>query len=87
MTKDEMKIIVKNNTIKFVYDDNLTGLMNHGKSETKRASHVEPCDGGWEVDLSPVNGPKFGPFNKRNDALKAEVDWLMNNNIPIPLGE
>ena len=32
--------------------------------------------GRWWADLSPVKGPKLGPFNQRRDALTAETKWL-----------
>lgn len=48
-----------------------------------RASHVEPKMQGqriaWWADLEPVNGPLIGPFAKRSEALKAEVQWLEDN--------
>jgi hypothetical protein len=31
-------------TMKFVYDDKLKGLMEHGKATIKRASHVDPTE-------------------------------------------
>jgi hypothetical protein len=48
-----------------------------GRLTIQRASHVEPdTDGAWWADLTPVAGPKLGPFSKRTDALVAEVAWL-----------
>ncbi len=42
-----------------------------------RASHVEPdAAGNWWADLTPVGGPKLGPFDRRSQALGAEHDWL-----------
>ncbi|MFO0905701.1 MAG: hypothetical protein U0939_22025 [Pirellulales bacterium] len=42
-----------------------------------RGSHVEPdAEGRWWADLSPVAGPKLGPFDHRSSALLAEVAWL-----------
>ena len=42
-----------------------------------RASHVEPdVNGGWSADLSPVAGPRLGPFEYRSSALAAEQAWL-----------
>lgn len=52
-------------------------LAQLGNLSIRRASHVEPdAHGHWWADLSPVNGPRLGPFLKRSDALDAEVDWL-----------
>ena len=48
-----------------------------GPLKIKRASHVEPdSNGRWIADLSPVAGPRLGPFDNRSDALAAEVRWL-----------
>ena len=48
--------------------------------EIRRASHVEPDDDGrWFADLSPVEGPKLGPFALRSQALDAERVWLEAN--------
>ena len=48
-----------------------------GTVEIRRASSVEPDKAGkWWADLSPVTGPKLGPFKKRSAALAAELDWL-----------
>jgi len=48
-----------------------------GTLTIRRASHVEPTpDGRWLADLTPVNGPILGPFDRRTDALTAELSWL-----------
>jgi len=83
---DEMQVIVKDGQMRFIYSDNLIPLIKQGTSKTNRASHVEPCENGWQADLSPVNGPVLGPFHLRVDALKAEIEWLREHNIPIPKG-
>ena len=58
-------------------DVNLHAL---GHPKITRASHVEPdSKGRWIADLNPVSGPKLGPFDKRTDALAAEVQWLRDN--------
>lgn len=52
-------------------------LHSFGTIQIRRASHVEPDDQGqWWVDLSPVSGPKLGPFQQRSSALDAEATWL-----------
>lgn len=33
----------------------------------------------WRVNLSLSGGPTFGGFERRADALAAEVDWLLCN--------
>jgi hypothetical protein len=48
-----------------------------GAPAIRRASHVEPDPGGrWWADLSPVGGPRLGPFPARSAALAAEQSWL-----------
>jgi hypothetical protein len=56
-----------------------------GPARISRASHVEPDESGrWVADLSPVGGPVLGPFEKRSEALGAEVDWLVENWLICP---
>ena len=64
--------------LKFIYDDELMAeLADVGQPTIRRASHVEPTtDGRWEADLSPVGGPKLGPFDFRSQALHTEAQWL-----------
>ncbi len=51
-----------------------------GRLAIRRASHVEPdATGLWWADMSPVDGPKLGPFVRRSEALAAEVAWLENH--------
>lgn len=51
-----------------------------GELTIRRGSHVEPNpDGGWSVDLAPVDGPILGPFRLRSEALQAEIAWLHRN--------
>ncbi len=58
-------------------------LSRLGTLQIRRGSHVEPTsDGRWTVDLSPVNGPRLGPFALRSAALAAELEWL-NTRWPI----
>ena len=48
-----------------------------GTLAIRRASHVEPDEGGrWWADLAPIGGPRLGPFDRRSVALTAEVHWL-----------
>ena len=48
-----------------------------GALSIRRASHVEPDPQGvWWADLSPVGGPRLGPFTQRSLALAAEEAWL-----------
>lgn len=75
--------ILPDGSVKYIYTDNLNGMLEIGNPHIKRASHVEPGpDSKWYVDLSPSGGPSnLNPngYEKREDALKAEHDWLVNN--------
>ena len=63
-------------TVRCVYDESLD-LSVLGAVTITRASHVEPdADGQWWSDLSPVQGPRLGPFGRRSEALAAEAAWL-----------
>ena len=58
-----------------------------GSPSISRASHVEPdANGRWWADLSPVSGPKLGPFGRRTEALVAEQHWLETNWLTAPKG-
>ena len=51
-----------------------------GPLRIARASHVEPTpDGRWIADLSPVGGGLLGPFDRRSEALDAEIAWLQRH--------
>lgn len=67
--------------VRAIYSDDLAPLLSEGQASISRASHVEPCEGGWTADLSPVNGPTLGPFPLRSQALQAEIEWLEANII------
>ncbi len=55
----------------------LIDLSQLGNLHVTRASHVEPDElGQWWADLSPVGGPKLGPFPSRSSALAAERDVI-----------
>src|SRR4051812_21016517 len=59
-----------------VYSEELN-LASLGQLTIQRASHVEPDkDGQWWADLTPVDGPRLGPFDLRSRALQAETAWL-----------
>jgi len=67
-----------------VYTDDLD-LARLGEVRVRRASHCEPDEHGqWWADLAPVDGPKIGPFNKRSEALDAEVAWLREHWLCCP---
>jgi hypothetical protein len=61
-------------------------LSSLGVLSIRRASHVEPDDQGrWYADLSPVAGPRLGPFPRRSQALHAEEGWLFRHWLEGPL--
>lgn len=33
----------------------------------------------WAADMAPSGGPLLGPFDSRQSALAAEVEWLQQN--------
>ena len=60
-------------------------LASLGVLSIRRASHVEPDENSaWWVDLSPLNGPRLGPFSRRSQALDAEEGWLQDNWLKSP---
>ena len=38
-----------------------------------------PCI--WQADLAPSNGPILRPFNNRQDAINAEIQWIERNRL------
>ncbi|WP_206107683.1 hypothetical protein [Paludisphaera rhizosphaerae] len=62
--------------VRCIYDEALE-LAALGRLAIARASFVEPdAHGRWAADLSPVGGPILGPFDRRVQALEAEVAWI-----------
>ena len=42
-----------------------------------RASLIEPTNRNqWAADMRPIGGPVIGAFDKRSDALTAEIYWI-----------
>ena len=69
-------LIDRDGTVRCLYSEALE-LTALGTLSIRRASHVEPdADGKWWADLAPVDGPRLGPFERRSQALRAEVAWL-----------
>ena len=67
-------------SVEAIYDDESVELLRDlGNVSIRRASHVEPEDDGWYADMSPVGGPKLGPFSTRARAIQCEVGWLQRN--------
>ncbi len=74
-------VIAADGIVRCLYDEAID-LKSIGAVTIRRASHVEPTTGGqWIVDLSPVRGPRLGPFRRRSEALAAEEDWLTRHRL------
>ena len=72
-------VIEPSGQVRCVYEE-LVDLSSLGQVSITRASHVEPDQtGSWHADLSPLGGPRLGPFICRSLALAAEVTWLRQN--------
>ena len=75
-------LVLPDGTVRAIYAEEID-LTHLGPAHISRASHVEPdSDGRWIADLGPVGGPVLGPFDRRSEALAAEVhlargDWLL----------
>lgn len=65
--------------ISFIWNDEFQDLRSLGDMSIRRVSHVEPVGDKFQADLSPVNGPTFGPYDTRGEALAAEIKWLNDN--------
>lgn len=75
--------VAADGTVRMIYDDDLADVAKmlsskwSGTMTIRRVSHVEPdADGRWWADLSPLNGPRLGPFTLRREALEAERKWI-----------
>jgi hypothetical protein len=69
-------IVEPTGRVRAIYTEELD-LAALGQPVITRASHVEPgADGRWSADLRPVDGPVLGPFDRRSEALGAELAWL-----------
>lgn len=69
-------IITPGGVVRCIYAE-LIDLTALGSPAISRASYVEPDpQGRWHADLSPVGGPRLGPYPFRSEALDAEQEWL-----------
>lgn len=72
-------VIESGGTVRCIYTEAID-LAAIGSPTITRASHVEPDQQGrWQADLSPVGGPVLGSFDRRSEALAAEMAWLEAN--------
>ena len=77
-------VIAPDGTIRCLYGEELD-FSALGRVAISRGSHVEPDEQGrWFADLSPVSGPRLGPFALRSEALAAEHQWLEANWLVRP---
>jgi hypothetical protein len=71
--------VAPNGDVTAIYGEEID-LGQLGNSTITRASHVEPDQAGqWFAQL--IAGPRLGPFEKRSEALSAEVDWLIRHRL------
>ena len=76
MTETAELIIGLGGNVRMIYSELIEPHV-FGDPTIERGSHVEPDQSGfWWADLSPVGGPKLGPYPNRSRAIEAEVSWL-----------
>ena len=69
-------VIEPTGRVRAIYSEEIA-LATLGRAKIVRASTVEPDrDGRWHADLRPSRGPVLGPFDRRSEAIAAEVAWL-----------
>ena len=75
-----MQLIVQaDGSVRCLYAE-ILDIHSFGQLTISRGSYVEPgAAGEWFADLSPVSGPRLGPFPHRSVALEAEQAWLEMN--------
>lgn len=72
-------VIGPSGEITTIYNEvlNLAAL---GAQRIERASHVEPdASGRWFAQI--IGGPTLGPFDRRSEAIVAEVEWLVAHRL------
>ena len=78
-------VVTPDGAVRCVYAESID-LNTLGRPVIARGSHVEPdAEGRWFADLSPVDGPRLGPFARRSDALAQETSWLEAHWLVRPL--
>ena len=75
-----MQIVVSSSgDLRCLYSEAI-GLPALGTVHIRRGSYLDPDEHGcWYADLSPVGGPRLGPFKDRSSGLAAEQQWLEMN--------
>jgi hypothetical protein len=72
--QEQVLVITADGRIRFVWDDDLAALCEHGRPTITRAGDVEPTsDGsGWTADCRRIGGGVYGPYPLRQTALEHE---------------
>lgn len=72
--------VLPDGRVRFVYSDILAKFLNIGDCEVKRVSTVDPefADSRvvWYANI--FDGTRLGPFDSREDAISAEVCYLID---------
>lgn len=77
-------VITPGGAVRCIYSEEIN-LAVLGSPTITRASHVEPDEQGqWWADLTPVAGPRLGPYQHRSRALDAERQWLESSWLVPP---
>jgi hypothetical protein len=81
--EENMRLVIESGgQVRCLYGETID-LACLGELTIRRASHVEPEGQSWFADLSPLDGPRLGPFARRSQALEAEEAWLQQNWLEI----
>jgi hypothetical protein len=72
-----MRLIIEpSGQVRAIYSEAIP-LDTLGRPRIVRVSTVEPDqEGGWHADLRLLIGPVLGPFDRRSEAIAAEIAWL-----------
>lgn len=85
--KSHVMVIDDDGTVRTIYSDDLRlqelGAALGSSPEIRRASHVEPSEGGWQADMALSGGPKLARCPTRGEALGLEVAWLREHLLGI----
>ena len=72
-------LITADGSTQYIHSDEAAAFCEELPLRTQRASTIEPDEQGqWWVDLSPVGGPRLGPYapSQRARAVKDEIEWV-----------
>jgi hypothetical protein len=86
---NQIKLLIGNGKITGIYSDALIPLIESGKSNVRRVSHVEPSNSSqtfgmeWTATMLDYN-TVLGPFPSRAQALDAEIKFLEERLFSCP---